>query len=193
MKNTYRILLIIVIISLIILSILICIRSKDFEKKEDNPPLSPVVEVETVREGVIIPSNSVAFFSKYSNARVESKDIYETIDYFAKNIVLKYINEVSKMSDTELKNYYENSNYGKDDLIEVNSFEEFDKIVNKTEVYSESSKILKIAFDPESIEVKDDCITAALEFELENHTVISFNMKIYNHATEEGKFIYFYM
>ena len=82
MKNVYRILLIIMVIILILLSILICIKSKDLEKKEEYPPLSPIVEVQTVKEGTIIPVNSVDFFRKYDNARVESKEIYETINGF---------------------------------------------------------------------------------------------------------------
>lgn len=193
MKNIYRILLIIVIIILILLSILICIKGKDLEKKEEIPPISPIVEVESVDEDVIIPLNSVDFFTKYNNARVESKEIYETINKFAKKIIPKYIKEISKMTDSEVQSYYEENKKGQEDFIEANDFNDFKKIVDKIGKYDEKSVVEKISFDPETIEVKSDYICAKLNFEFDNYLTISFGLKVYNKANENGKFILFYL
>lgn len=193
MKNVYRILLIIMVVILIILSILICIKSKDLEKKEEYPPLSPIVEVQTVKEGTIIPVNSVDFFRKYDNARVESKEIYETINDFAKNIIPKYSSEISTMGETELKEYYEKSKNGSEDFIEAKTFEEFKNNVEYLKNISSNAKLVKISFDSESVEVKDDCITAKIVYEFDDYSILNYNLKVYNYKTEQGKFIYFYM
>lgn len=193
MKNVYRILLIIMVIILILLSILICIKSKDLEKKEEYPPLSPIVEVQTVKEGTIIPVNSVDFFRKYDNARVESKEIYETINDFAKNIIPKYSSEISTMGETELKEYYEKSKNGSEDFIEAETFEEFKRNVEYAKNISSNAKLVKISFDSESVEVKDNYITAKIVYEFDDYSILNYNLKIYNYKTEQGKFIYFYM
>lgn len=196
MKNLYRIIFINIIVILILLIVIICIYGKQISEQEQGisyPPAYSSIPIETVEEDIIIPENSIEFFKKYKYTRVQSKEIYEAINYLAKNTIPKYIKETSKLSEEELKKYYDNKNNLENDLIESNSFENFKKIITQAGKYDSELVVKKIKFDSDNIEQKDNYICAGIDFEFNNYVTYSFKIKVYNNESESGKFIYFYV
>ena len=192
MKNLIRCVYILIILLLICIIVLIC----NSKKKEDNQmdfysSGFYTAPSETIKEGVIIPQNASSFFKQYKYTEITSKEIYETIDYFAKNIIPKYLKEVSNKTESEIKEYYENSDNLSNDLIEANNYNNYKKMVSEASKLDDNLVVKNIIIEPDSVTQEKDYISANVKFEFDNDIVLVFKMKVYEHSKENRKGLLF--
>ena len=181
------ILFILIIIMLLCACKLIETKGINYVEDKDNIKYINLNDQESLKEDIIIPSNSIDFFKNYYG-KLESKQIYEDIDKFAKKILPKYINE---LRNNEINEYYDlNVNVIKKEL-GIENIETFEKFVNKINNITENNFIAKtIEFDKEKVFKKENGTTAILIIEYNNNIKIEIDIYIPNENNKQNIMFY---
>lgn len=193
-KDNFKILLFIIIIILIIIMILILVlanmNKNKIKNQTDNNQIS---EPPVLDESIIIPNNSYAFFGKYVNGDIESKEIYETIYEFSNVIIPNYYYNLKNLNQEQIEQYYISNEESIGKYIQVKGKEEFNDFVNILKNLTTEKLIL------ESMEFKEDEIThtnisttSKIKLKYRDNKEIILNVKVYKKRQDNGKNIMFY-
>lgn len=200
-KNLIRILGILIIIIIISFIAIIIIKNNQKNKQNDfeisDKPYNRADffddDIEYVAEDVIIPDNSYLFFGEYINGRVESKEIYESIDKFAKKIVPKFYNELKDLDDAEIANYFENNKSGINKYLEIESDQDFVNFVKQIKkLKSDNLEVTGIEFVKDTMKYMNEYTISELKITYNDDEVVSVTVKVFRRIQESNRNVVFY-
>lgn len=190
-KKTFKliIILIFVLMFIVFISKFFKMQTMDLVDDYDNIKYVNLNENETLKNDIMIPENSIDFFKNYFG-KIDSKNIYEAIDNFSREILPKYINGLKDITKLEYYNF--NINSIKEEL-GIENIEQFEKFAEKLENINETNFVLEnIRFDKEKVYTESNGTSAVLIIEYAEDINIEINIYVPNEEnTQNENFIIF--
>ncbi len=203
-KKKYIITGLIILILIMLVMIVINILPKQNKKSEESEflqmspdfrhdvskYLSESENATSMNDEVIIAKNCYKFFEKYYN-KISAKEIQENWDNFARNIVLKYSENIK--SENEIDDYFENNS---EEIYLETGIENYDEFYNMIISILDNSNSKKLKLESleilEPITVDENYTYAKLKATYKGNININFNMKVFNEKNDNGLFIVYY-
>lgn len=139
---------------------------------------------------VIVAENGYKFFAKYYD-KVDSKEVQENWDNFARIVIPKYRKNIK--SEAEIENYF-NENSGEIYLeTGIEHYNDFYNIMifilNNSS--SETLELKSLAIS-DAVTSDENYTYAELQCSYKSDIILKFNMKVFNEKNDNGVFIVYY-